>query len=73
MSQNEYEAAIVEFLERNGVTRCPTACLVPTHASVAEPDRLALRRYDATRNAAKAEKSRNFREMMGGARAGIAA
>ena len=73
MSQNEYEAAIAEFLRRKGVTRCPTACVVPTGASVAEADRVALRRHDAEREAARLEKSRHFREMLGASPVGIAA
>jgi hypothetical protein len=73
MSQNDYEAAIAEFLHRNGVTRCPTACVVQTHASVAEADRLALRRHDAAREAARLEKSRHFRDMLSTKAAGVAA
>ena len=73
MSQNDYETAIAEFLRRNGVTRCPTACVVPTQASVSHSDRLALRDHDAAREAAKLEKSRNYRQMLSGQAAGIAA
>lgn len=73
MSQNDYEAAIAEFLRRKGVTRCPTACVVQTRASVSDMDRLALRRHDADREAARIEKSRNYREMLTGRPAGIAA
>jgi hypothetical protein len=46
MTQEEHDAAVVAFIRARGVTRCPTACVVPTQASVAEPDRLALRRRD---------------------------
>ena len=42
MSQNEYDAAVAEFMRTKGITRCPTACAVPTHADVAENDRAAL-------------------------------
>jgi hypothetical protein len=60
MSQNEYDAAIAEFMRKRGVTRCPTACVVPTHAAVSEADRVALRDYDAAKEAARAEKSKVF-------------
>lgn len=60
MSQAEHESAVAEFLRTNGVTRCPTACAVPTRASVPEPDRLALRHYSAAREAARLEKARLF-------------
>ena len=60
MSQNEYDAAVAEFMRTKGITRCPTACAVPTHADVAETDRAALRDYSAAREAARLEKSKNF-------------
>ncbi len=44
MSQQEYDAAIAEFVRVKGVTRCPTVCAVPTQGSVSSSDRLALRR-----------------------------
>jgi hypothetical protein len=60
MSQNEYDAAIAEFMRKKGITRCPTACAVPTHAAVSETDRAALRDYNAAREAARIEKSKSF-------------
>jgi hypothetical protein len=60
MSQNEYDAAIAEFMRTKGITRCPTACAVPTHADVAENDRAALRDYNDAKEAARLEKSKNF-------------
>ena len=59
MSDMEYAKAIAEFMSRKGVTRCPTVCVVPTHASVAEADRVALRNYDAAREAARLAKRQN--------------
>lgn len=73
MSQNDYEAAIAEFLRRKGVTRCPTVCVVPTHASPSDADRVALRSYDAAREAARLEKSRNYQQILAGRPAEIAA
>ena len=45
MSGEEYEAAVAAFIRRNGITRCPTACVLPTQASPAPADRAALERY----------------------------
>ena len=59
MSETEYARAMAEFLRRKSVTRCPTACVVPTHANVAEADRVALRDYDAAREAARQAKLQN--------------
>jgi hypothetical protein len=64
MSESEYAAALAEFLRKKGVTRCPTACVVPTRAEVPEEDRVALRDYDAAREAARQEKLRNFQQMI---------
>jgi len=64
MSETEYASAIAEFMSRKGVTRCPTVCIVPTHASVAEADRAALRDYDAAREAARLAKLRNYQQLL---------
>lgn len=60
MSQSEYDAAIAEFMRKKGVTRCPTACVVATHAAVSEADRAALRHYGEAKEAARVEKSKSF-------------
>jgi hypothetical protein len=49
MSPGEYEAAVTAFIRDKGVTRCPTACLVRTQASVSAADRAALDQYEAER------------------------
>jgi len=42
-STSEQDAnAIAEFIRTRGVTRCPTACVLPTQGSVAAADREAL-------------------------------
>ena len=46
MTQQEHDAAVAAFIRSKGVTRCPTVCVVPTHASVAESDRQTLRARD---------------------------
>ena len=64
MSETEYSSAVAEFLSRRGITRCPTACVVPTRASVTDADRAALRDYDAERAAARAAKFRSYQERL---------
>jgi hypothetical protein len=49
MSRSEYEAAVAAFIRSKGVTRCPTACVVRTQASVSAADRAALGEYEADR------------------------
>ena len=55
MSEADYEAAVAAYLRIKGVTRCPTVCVVPTQATVAETDRAAYRDYVAAREAARLE------------------
>lgn len=43
------EDAVAEFIRTHGVTRCPTACVVPTQASPPAQDRAALAEYSAAR------------------------
>ena len=38
-------AAIGAYIRSRGVTRCPTACVLPTRATISAKDRLALARY----------------------------
>lgn len=38
-----YEAEIAAFISAKGITRCPTACAAPTHASGSATDRATLR------------------------------
>ena len=56
MSQAEYEAAISEFLRGKGVTRCPTACVAPTHGAMAETHKAALRDHENALEAARLRK-----------------
>jgi hypothetical protein len=64
MSEADYEAAVAEFLRTKGVTRCPTVCVVPTQATVAEADRAAYRDYVAAREAARLEKQKTIQEIL---------
>jgi hypothetical protein len=61
MRQTDYEAALADFLRNKGVTRCPTACVAPTRATVADADRATLRSYEDTREVARREKLGAFR------------
>ncbi|HXC89155.1 MAG TPA: hypothetical protein VNV18_03230 [Stellaceae bacterium] len=47
MSHSEYEAAVAAFIRANGITRCPTACVVRTQGTVSPDDQEALRRRAA--------------------------
>ena len=58
MNAQEHEAAVAAFIRAKGVTRCPTVCVVPTQASVAEPDRAALRRRADAIEAQREERHR---------------
>lgn len=51
------EAAIAAFIRSKGVTRCPTACVTTTQASVPEADRVALERYVRAREHARQAKA----------------
>ena len=58
MSIRDYEVEIAAFIRARGVTRCPTACVAPTHASGSAADRAALRQRAEQLEAAWEEKAR---------------
>ena len=64
MSEADYEAAVAAFLSTKGVTRCPTVCVIPTQATVAEADRAAYRDHVAAQEAARAEKLKTLQQML---------
>jgi len=64
MSDIEYARAVAEFLEKRGITRCPTACVVPTHASLTEADRRALRDHSALLEATRQAKLRAYQQVI---------
>ena len=45
MSRHDRDAEIAAFIRTNGVTRCPTACVVPTQGSPDLADQAALEQY----------------------------
>ena len=60
MSQSDYEAAVAAFIRTKGVTRCPTACVVRTQATISIADRESLQK-----RAAEIEELRDRRRMRG--------
>lgn len=62
ISDTEYARAVAEFLSEKGVTRCPTACVVPTHADVSDADRAALRDHEAARDAVRRARRRELQQ-----------
>ena len=42
---SDYEAVIAEFIRTKGITRCPTACVLPTQGSIGADDRVALEQH----------------------------
>jgi hypothetical protein len=59
MSSTNYEAEIAAFIRTRGITRCPTACAVPTHASGSTADREALRQRAERLEASRQERSQH--------------
>jgi hypothetical protein len=57
ISDHNHDAVIAEYIRTKGVTRCPTACVVPTQASVTEADRAALEEYAVERDRQRREKT----------------
>jgi hypothetical protein len=57
ISGDNCDTVIAEYIRTKGVTRCPTACVVPTQASVTEADRVALEEYRSERDRQRREKA----------------
>jgi hypothetical protein len=49
MPENECEA-VAEFIRIKGITRCPTACVLPTQGLVAAADRIVLEEHAIARD-----------------------
>ena len=49
MSDEDYDA-IAEFIRLKGITRCPTACVLPTQGLIATADRIALEQHAIARD-----------------------
>jgi hypothetical protein len=61
MTEQEHQAAVAAFIRSKGITRCPTACVLPTHGTVSAADRAALRRADAIREQRRLERLEEIR------------
>jgi len=61
---SDSDAVIAEFIRTRGITRCPTACVLPTQGSVDEADRAALEEHatvqERSRRAKAAARARFF-------------
>jgi hypothetical protein len=57
ISADDRDTVIAEYIRTKGVTRCPTACVVPTQASVTDADRAALEEYRSERDRQRREKA----------------
>jgi hypothetical protein len=55
------QAAIAEFIRTKGVTRCPTACLMPTLGSVTAAGKLALLRHAQQREELRQQRLRSMK------------
>jgi len=49
MPENDDEA-VAEFIRTKGITRCPTACVLPTQGLVPAADRVALDEFAVERD-----------------------
>jgi hypothetical protein len=50
MSRHDHDAEIAAFIRTKGVTRCPTACVVPTQGSPDLADQAVLAQYANARD-----------------------
>ena len=62
--RSDYESVIAEFIRTNGITRCPTACVLPTQGSIDAADQAALEKHavaqERLRQAKAAARARLF-------------
>ena len=47
---NDDAEAVAEFIRTRGITRCPTACVLPTQALLGAADRAALEEHAVSRD-----------------------
>ena len=66
-----YQAIISEYIRTKGVTRCPTACVVPTQLSVTAADQAALEEYAIERVRQRREKAAARARLMWGLDASV--
>jgi hypothetical protein len=49
--------AVAEFIRSKGITRCPTACVLPTQGLIAAADRIALEQHAVVRDRVRRERT----------------
>jgi hypothetical protein len=54
---DDCDSVIAEFIRTKGITRCPTACVLPTQGSVDEADRAALEEHATLRERSRRAKA----------------
>ena len=54
---NQDRDPVAEFIRSKGITRCPTACVLPTQGLVALADRIALELHALLRNRVRRERA----------------
>ena len=69
MGQDDYEAAVAAFIRNKGVTRCPTACALPTQGTIAPHDRAELEVYAAARTRSRRQRQAALERSFWAARA----
>src|SRR5215472_9408666 len=57
MMSDEDCDAVAEFIRSKGITRCPTACVLPTQGLVAAADRIELHRHAVMRDRVRRERA----------------
>ena len=68
MGQEDYAALVAAFIRNNGITRCPTACAVPTQGTISPADRVALEHHANARRHALQQKIAARERFSGGRR-----
>jgi hypothetical protein len=56
LRRNEHQAEVDAYIRDQGVTRCPTACVTHTTASLTAADRAALEQHAAWRERLRRER-----------------
>jgi len=54
--EEDCAVAIAEFIRTKGITRCPTACVLPTQGRVGAADRAALGEHAVARDRIRRER-----------------
>jgi hypothetical protein len=54
---DEDRDAVAEFIRSKGITRCPTACVLPTQGLIAAADRIALEQHALLRDRVHRERT----------------